>query len=143
MHSPYQPATTPLPVCAAVIVQQGRILLTKRPDDKKLGGYWEFPGGKVDPGETLTAALIRELHEELAIHIRVGAHLATLSHRYPWGEVRIHAFFCRWERGTIRHLEVAGHSWATPAELDSYRILPADAPLIHRLQKPGSLDKAI
>lgn len=137
-----KPLTTPLPVCAAVIIDQGRILLTRRPDGKKLGGYWEFPGGKVDPGESLTAALVRELREELAIDIEVGRHLATVSHRYPWGEVFIHAFFCRWRSGTIRHLEVADHAWTSPDDLDSFRILPADAPLIQRLQQPGALAEA-
>ncbi len=125
---------SPLSVCAAVILKKGKILLTRRPLDKKMGGFWEFPGGKIEPGETPQDALQRELQEELDIEIEVGPLLANVLHNYEWGAVAIHAFWCHWSGGQISHLEVIDHSWVTPAELPDYDILPADAPLISKLQ---------
>jgi len=124
----------PLAVCAAVIQQQDKVLLTKRPADKQQGGFWEFPGGKIDPGESPHASLKRELREELTIEIEVGPVLETVYHHYEWGSVLIIAYLCRWQNGTLRHIEVADHAWATADELDSYEILPADRPILDKLK---------
>jgi len=126
-------AQLPVAVCAAVIEHQGKILLTRRPAGKKMGGFWEFPGGKIDPGESPHAALIREIREELDIRISVGPILETVYHQYHWGTVLILAYRCYWLDGTIRHLEVADHRWLVAKEFSAYPILPADQPILDRL----------
>ncbi|MBE0583292.1 MAG: (deoxy)nucleoside triphosphate pyrophosphohydrolase [Desulfofustis sp.] len=130
--------TLPIAVCAAVVLNHGKVLLTQRPADKKLGGYWEFPGGKVDHRESPHHALIRELREELDIEIEVGPILETVYHRYEWGQVLILAYQCFWKSGNIKHLEVEDHSWVAPKDLHGYNILPADQPIIEKLQTLNS-----
>jgi len=124
----------PIAVCAAIIVHQGRILITQRPEDKRLGGFWEFPGGKIDARESPHAALIRELKEELDISISVGNIFETVYHRYDWGAALILAYECSWKGGDIRHLEVADHKWVKPEEFSDYNILPADQPILAKLR---------
>ena len=128
-HSMLSDRPLPLAVCAAVVCQADKILITKRPADKPHGGLWEFPGGKLDPGESPHHSLRRELREELAIRIEVGPILETVYHHYDWGAVLILAYLCRWRSGDLHHLEVADHRWLHPAELCQYPLLPADQPL--------------
>ncbi|SDZ89627.1 8-oxo-dGTP diphosphatase [Desulfuromusa kysingii] len=125
----------PVHVCAAVIRHQQKILLTLRPEDKKLGGFWEFPGGKIEAGESPQYALQRELREELDIEVTVGALLETVYHSYAWGDVKILAYLCSWKSGVIKHLEVSDHSWVAPENLLDYDILVADQPIIRKLQE--------
>jgi len=124
---------SPIEVCAAVIFQQNRVLLTLRPKEKQMGGYWEFPGGKIEKGESPHIALKREIREELDIEITVGSLLETVHHCYEWGAVLIHAYICNWESGEIKHLEVSDHHWVTPENLLDYAILAADQPIINKL----------
>ncbi len=124
----------PVKVCAAVIKQHNKVLITLRPADKKLGGYWEFPGGKIEVGETHQLALKREIKEELDIDITVGDLLETVRHSYDWGNVVIFAYLCNWEYGEIKHLEVDGHCWVEADQLNNYNILAADQPIIEKLQ---------
>ncbi len=133
MRKPHK-NSLPLAVCAAVIVHEGKVLLTKRPNDKLHGGYWEFPGGKIDQGESPHQAVIREIREELAINISVESAIKTVHHHYACGSVLIVAYLCRWLDGKIQHLEVTEHRWLTPEELNSFRILPADQPIVRELQ---------
>lgn len=129
---------TPQPaiqVCAAVIYHQDKILITLRPEDKKLGGYWEFPGGKIEDQETPEEALKRELLEELAIKVEVGELLETVPHSYDWGDVVILAYWCQWKSGTIKHLEVSDHCWVAARRLLDYDILVADQPIIKKIQE--------
>jgi len=122
-------------VCAAVIYHHNKILITLRPEGKKLGGYWEFPGGKIEELETPEEALKREIREELAIEIEVGDLLETVHHSYDWGNVIILAYWCRWESGTIKHLEVSDHRWVAAKNLLDYDILAADQPIILKIQE--------
>ena len=133
VNNNYQKA--PVDVCAAVILHQNKVLLTLRPEGKRLGGYWEFPGGKIEVGESPQFALVRELREELDIEIEVGSLLETVDHSYEWGTVRILAYICTWQSGEIKHLEVADHSWVSPENLLDYDILVADQPIIQKLQE--------
>ncbi|HEY5672972.1 MAG TPA: (deoxy)nucleoside triphosphate pyrophosphohydrolase [Malonomonas sp.] len=125
--------TLPLAVCAAVIEQQGKILLTQRLADKPHGGLWEFPGGKIEPGESPHQSLRREIREELAIEISVGPVVESAYHHYDWGNVLILAYRCRWLSGTIQQLEVADHHWVAPEQLGRYQILPADLPIVAKI----------
>lgn len=128
------PKNLPLAVCAAVIEHQGKVLLTERPADKQQGGFWEFPGGKIDPGESPHQSIKRELREELDIEIEVGPVLETVYHHYQWGSVLIIAYRCRWQSGEIKHLEVSDHAWVEPDQFADYKILPADQPILDKLR---------
>lgn len=129
----------PLLVTAAILQQDQRILLTRRPDGSRHAGLWEFPGGKLDPGESPQQGLAREIREELGIEVEVGEVFDVVYHRYDWGAVLLLAYHCRLRAGEIRNLEVAEHRWVAPAELGSYPILPADLPLIERLQRSAEV----
>ena len=125
----------PLLVTAAVIIENGNILLTRRPDNSRHAGFWEFPGGKLDDGESPAEALKREILEELDITIEVGRIFETAYYRYDWGPVLILAYHCKIISGSIRNVGVAEHQWLPPRELSGYNILPADVPIVERLQK--------
>lgn len=129
-----QPKQQPTLVCAAIIIHQQKVLLTLRPEDKRLGGYWEFPGGKREPGESSHEALHRELREELDIRVDIDRLLESVHHCYEWGNVLIEGYLCRFAGGIIQHLEVADHRWVSIDKLADYRILPADQPFIAKLK---------
>lgn len=120
----------------ALIDVDGRVLLAQRPEGKSLAGLWEFPGGKVEPGETPEAALIRELHEELGIDTW-GSCLAPLtfaSHSYESFHLLMPLFACRRWAGTPQPREGQKLAWVSPSRLRDYPMPPADEPLIPVLQ---------
>jgi 8-oxo-dGTP diphosphatase len=119
-------------VTAAVVERGGRFLVTRRDPSKHLGGLWEFPGGKREPGESLDACLRRELVEELGVQIRVGGRLAIVPWAYPERRVLLHFFRCQ-ARGRITPREGQPHRWVTPVELRALPMPPADAGMIARL----------
>ena len=123
-----------IPVSAAVIRDsQGRIFATQRGyGDWK--GQWEFPGGKIELGETPEQALHREIREELDVDIRVGEHLATVEYDYPTFHLSMHCFLCTLESGAITLKEHASARWLAPNELDSVQWLPADLQVVRNLQ---------
>lgn len=123
----------PLIVTAAIIVRDGRVLVTRRRPDVPYPDLWEFPGGKMEPGEDPRDCLIRELREELGIGIEVQEVFDVTYYRYPERPVLILSYRCRWCDGTIQDLEVAEHKWVPPRSLRSDEMLPADAPLLTRL----------
>jgi 8-oxo-dGTP diphosphatase len=125
----------PLIVTAAIIRHQGRVLVTQRPAGARHGGLWEFPGGKLEAGESPEDALHRELREELDLPVAVGAIFAVVHHRYDWGAVLILAYRCEPLHTRVRNLQVAAHRWLEPAELATLPILAADLPLIEQLQR--------
>lgn len=130
---------TPLLVTAAIITRGDEILATRRPADKKQPLLWEFPGGKMEAGESPQQALQRELREELAIEIEVNGAFDIVYHCYDWGPVLILAYRCSWISGEIQHLEVSDHCWASAEELNQLPFLAADQPLIdHLLQDQTS-----
>jgi 8-oxo-dGTP diphosphatase len=116
----------------ALIDRDGRVLLAQRPEGKSMAGLWEFPGGKVEPGETPEAALIRELHEELGIETWSSclAPLTFASHSYPDFHLLMPLFACRKWQGQPTSKEGQALKWVRPAELRSYPMPPADLPLI-------------
>jgi len=121
----------PLPVVAALIERDGRVLLARRPAHKHLALKWEFPGGKVDPGEMVEAALIREIKEELGCDLRIVRALPRFRHTYERTTIEMIPFVCRLADGSPEphpH-EHAALAWATPAELNSYDLPGADRPV--------------
>ena len=120
-------------VVAAVIVREGRVLVTRRPEGTHLGGKWEFPGGKVEAGEDDAAALRRELREETGVEVRVGALLERVLHDYPDKHVELLFHRCDIVEGEPEPIEVAEVAWADAATLRTFDFPPADASLIERL----------
>ena len=131
---------TPLPtilvVAAALIDADGRVLIAKRPQGKQLAGLWEFPGGKVDPGERPEAALIRELKEELGVDVNEAcrAPFVFASHGYESFHLLMPLFLCRRWSGTVVAREHAALAWVKPNKLSDYPMPPADAPLVAYLR---------
>lgn len=123
---------TVLVSAVALIDVDGRILLTQRPEGKSMAGLWEFPGGKIEPGETPEAALIRELHEELGINTWASclAPLTFASHSYPDFHLLMPLFACRKWEGIVQGREGQALKWVRAADLRSYPMPPADIPLI-------------
>lgn len=116
----------------ALIDPDGRILLAQRPEGKSMAGLWEFPGGKVETGETPENALIRELHEELGIYTWESclAPLTFASHSYPDFHLLMPLFACRKWTGQVQAREGQTLTWARATQLRDYPMPPADIPLI-------------
>jgi len=123
-----------LAVTAALIFRDGRLLITQRRPGDHLGGLWEFPGGKIEPGETPEACLRRELQEELGIEVAVGDRFAEITHDYPERRVDLQFFRCTITHGEPAHLQCADLAWVTRDELDRYKFPAADAALLARLR---------
>ena len=121
-------------VVAAIIRRNDQILITQRPANVHLARFWEFPGGKVEAGETLEVALQREILEELGIKIRVNDEFFTVDHDYPAKSVRLHFFNCTILENEARPIGVADLRWVTAQDLDNYQFPPADAALIEKLR---------
>ena len=112
---------------------EGRYLITQRRRGSHLAGLWEFPGGKLEAGETPAAGLQRELREELSADFAVGDHVETVRWEYPDRVVVLHFFECRVQAGTIEPREEQAMTWVEPARLGEYDFPPADRELIARL----------
>jgi A/G-specific adenine glycosylase len=120
-------------VAVGVIFKNGRILIDKRRPEGLLGGLWEFPGGKKEPGETIEEALIREVREELGIEIRVNEPVTTVDHAYSHFHVRLHAFRCTYVSGTPRCRVCVDFKWVYPSLLDRYAFPTANRRIIQAL----------
>jgi 8-oxo-dGTP diphosphatase len=125
-----------LVVACALIDTDGRVLICKRPQGKSLAGLWEFPGGKVEAGETPEAALIRELNEELGIQISQNclAPFVFASHSYDSFHLMMPLYLCRRWDGLVRAQEHEAIAWVKPKELTQYDMPPADVPLVAYLR---------
>lgn len=123
-------------VACALIDQDGRILLTQRPDGKSMAGLWEFPGGKIEIGETPEQALIRELNEELGIDTSENclAPFTFASHAYEKFHLMMPLYICRKWKGHIIGREDQKLKWVKPGQLKDYDMPPADVPLIAMLR---------
>ncbi|MGC6331328.1 (deoxy)nucleoside triphosphate pyrophosphohydrolase [Rhizorhabdus sp. FW153] len=130
------PVQTLFVVAAALIDGDGRVLVQQRPADKNMGGLWEFPGGKVEPGESPESALIRELREELAIDVERACLAPACFASEPLGDKHLVLllYICRKWRGMVQPLEAPAIKWVAPVQLHGLDMPPADRPLIGLLE---------
>lgn len=112
-----------------------QVLISRRKADTVLAGFWEFPGGKIEPGEPAEACLVREFQEELGVRVRVGALLGVTEHTYDYAVVRLSAFFCGWVSGEPRNLQVAEHRWVPAGDLGGVAFPPANQTLVRRVME--------
>ncbi|HTU27319.1 MAG TPA: (deoxy)nucleoside triphosphate pyrophosphohydrolase [Pirellulales bacterium] len=125
----------PQPIAIAVVEHAGRYLIGQRGPDVPLAGLWEFPGGKVEPGETAEQAAVRECREEADLQVVVVRPLDRVTHRYEHGEVELHFLLCRPIEASAA--PVARFRWVPAAELTRYEFPAANAELVARLAKSG------
>lgn len=124
----------PVLVVAAIICQDGHILITRRPETSRHGaGLWEFPGGKLEAGESPEQALRREINEELALPVRVDNIFESTYHHYDWGPVLILSYECTPLAEAVHNIGVSEHRWVRPDELAFFNMLPADLPITEKL----------
>jgi 8-oxo-dGTP diphosphatase len=125
-----------LVVACALIDPDGRVLIAQRPAGKAMGGLWEFPGGKIEPGERPEEALIRELFEELGIEVQESclAPFSFASHTYPDFHLLMPLYVCRRWAGAPQAREHTALKWVRPKELKDYPMPPADVPLVPMLR---------
>ena len=123
----------PIPVTCVVLLHEGKVMAAQRAAHMDLPGYWEFPGGKVEEGESPELCLTREVLEELSISIRITGSLPPVLHAYPSKTIQLLPFFAVWDSGTIHLSEHAQLRWLAQEELLSVDWAPADLPIVHDL----------
>lgn len=122
-------------VVAALIWDRNKVLICQRPAEKARGLLWEFPGGKVEPGESKQAALVRECREELAVTLEVGEVFAEVIHTYPELTIHLTVFQAVIAAGVPRRLEHRAIRWVQPAELQGYAFCPADIEILEQVKR--------
>ena len=123
-----------LKVTAAVLAKDGKFLIAKRKKDDVLGGLWEFPGGKIEDGETAEECLAREIKEELDITIEVGELITSNRHKYPHGYFELIAYRVKYISGEIVLNDHDDFKWVTVDEMDNFEFPPADISIIKELK---------
>lgn len=140
-----RPVTTPKaprphhPVVAAILRKNGRLLIGRRPDHGLLGGLWEFPGGKIESGETPEQALCRELREELGVGVDAASPVAQVTHAYTHFSITLFGIPCALKRGVPRPLVHSELRWVRPGDLDRYAMPEANRKLIRKLKEEGKI----
>ncbi|MGC3952831.1 MAG: (deoxy)nucleoside triphosphate pyrophosphohydrolase [Propionicimonas sp.] len=127
-------------VVGAVIINEGRVFCTQR-GSGALAGYWEFPGGKLEPDESPEDALVREIDEELTCTVSVEEKVVTTTHIYDFGEVTLTTFYCALSSGTPTLSEHSDSRWMHPEELHLLSWAPADVPAVEQVQRDLSDDR--
>lgn len=122
-------------VSAALLFRNGKILITQRRADSHLGGFWEFPGGKREPGETFEQCLVREIREELGVEISIVELFEEITHAYKDKTVCLKFFLCELLEGEPQPIGCAAVKWIEEAELAGYKFPAADARLLEKLVK--------
>ncbi|MBK8000567.1 MAG: (deoxy)nucleoside triphosphate pyrophosphohydrolase [Verrucomicrobia bacterium] len=126
-------------VSAGLVFRGNKLLITERPANGHLGGFWEFPGGKREPGESFEQALHRELMEELGIEVEIRRLIESITHRYPEKTVHLQFFQCLWLRHEPQPLGCPAFAWIQRGQLGHYQFPAADAQLLERLAKSDDL----
>jgi 8-oxo-dGTP diphosphatase len=122
-------------VTAAILKKGQAVLLMRRAPDENLAGKWEFPGGKLEVGETPEICLKRELQEELDIEVKVGRHLCDSLYNYPAGSILLKAYFVDWLSGDILLRVHDKMQWVDSKDLLSFELAPADVEIAHKIQE--------
>jgi A/G-specific adenine glycosylase len=127
----------PHKIVGAAVILNGRnqiMIAQRRPEGGMLAGLWEFPGGKIQEGETMPQCIARELKEEMGLTLEVGPELTVVHHAYTHFTIALHAHFARILSGRPRHIECAGHAWTTLDRIDQYAFSKADLKIIEALR---------
>ncbi len=122
---------------AVINNKQGKILIDRRKETGEMGGLWEFPGGKIELGETIEECIKREVKEELDIEIIVGDRLTTITHTYKTFNVTLYVHNCQHLSGTPQPLECEEIHWVEPAQMNQYQFPQANTQIINLLQQRG------
>lgn len=120
-------------VVCGVIFNEGRILLCRRKPEKPLGGYWEFPGGKIEVGETEEEFLYRELQEELGIRVEIERYFKSVVHDYDGFTIELIAYICRSGQSVCVLTDHDEYEWVDKSELLNWKLAPADIPIANEL----------
>lgn len=121
-------------VTAAIIIKDGLFFIAKRRKADTLANKWEFPGGKIENGETAEECLKREIEEELRIKVRIGDFFGESIYQYPQGAIQLLAYWVYWESGIIELMAHDEYKWVSLRELNYYDFAPADIPLVKKLK---------
>ncbi|MBM3425974.1 MAG: (deoxy)nucleoside triphosphate pyrophosphohydrolase [Bacteroidetes bacterium] len=121
-------------VSCLLLFHEGKILATQRGGTMDLSGYWEFPGGKVEVGESPENCLIREIREELSIEIHICAAFTPVMHAYPTKQIQLIPFLATWHGGSLKLTEHAQSQWLTKEDLLSLDWAPADLPIVQEVR---------
>jgi mutator protein MutT len=122
-------------VAAGLFWKDGKVLITKRPQGGHLAGFWEFPGGKQEPGESLEGCLEREIKEELGVDAKALRHLLQIDHEYENKSISLHLFHCSIVSGEPRPLGCDEMKWVDPKDIDRYKLPPPDIQLLSFIKK--------
>ena len=120
-------------VACAIIEKNGKILIAQRRHEDSLGGFWEFPGGKLKEGETFEDCLVREVREELGVEVRPRHFLRVVSHDYPEKRIRLHFYVCDFCSGEPARLECLDFKWVAAGDLLKFQFPPADLDILNEL----------
>jgi len=137
------PASRVVEVAAGLIFREGKLLITQRHAGAHLGGLWEFPGGKREPGETFEQCLRRELQEELGCDVQVLELVQSLTHSYPEKTVHLQFYRCRWLAHEPQAIDCAAVQWVMREELSNFEFPAADAKLLQLLRLTDELWRSI
>jgi 8-oxo-dGTP diphosphatase len=122
-------------VTAAILTASGKVFIAKRKPPGRMPGMWEFPGGKIEAGETPEQCLKRELHEEFGIDAAIGRHVGTSVYPYEFYTVELMAYRTKVLAGDIRLNDHADMAWVAPGDLDRYEFAPADIPFVEMIRR--------
>ena len=126
-------------VAAGLVFRNRQLLITQRPAGGHLAGFWEFPGGKREIGESFEECLRRELREELGIEVTVGDLFESVTHSYPDKTVHLQFYLCQWTQKELKALGCSAFGWVDRSELNNYEFPAADAKLLERLTSQRDL----
>ena len=122
---------------AVIVSDRGKILIDRRKAEGEMGGLWEFPGGKIEPGETIAECIKREIKEELDIEIAVGDRLTTITHTYKTFKVTLYVHYCQHLSGKPQPIECEEIHWVDPWQMNQYQFPQANIQIINLLQPRG------